>query len=426
MSSHLQQRPGYARITEASDLSLEIVILLVLGVFMVLFGLLLFKIHTGELPYNPDGTYGLFLVIVSFQTITMGKTPFGDLRRSRALILTGISTAVLGMTACFIPGTLTGLVRMLVGTVLLAGGTVLLAQLFFSEKKARTWMRIAGILRQLTVACGFVYAMTVVMGVITLSPGFTTDRQTAVLLIGYGAGFFYLSWCIRKAAKAYPSEQPPDGASSAPNPDNAGSARRFGLFRDASLPLMPAILILLGILLALLGLLLFPVNTGLLPFSPDGQLGVLLTLTAIQMMALGDTPLGRYTRSSLMILTGLVFAALGIVSCIVPGMLTGMIQTFLGLLNIIGGASSLIRRYAPMPHKSRVSASAPSPVPPTVRKLMLTQTVLNLVTVVFGVSMLVPSLVSGLVVAGILVVNGLLLFALASLLQELTRMQPSG
>ena len=66
---------------EESDLSLEIVILLILGVFMLLFGLLLFKIHTGDLPYNPDSTYGLFLVIVSFQVITMGKTPFGDLRR---------------------------------------------------------------------------------------------------------------------------------------------------------------------------------------------------------------------------------------------------------------------------------------------------------------------------------------------------------
>lgn len=44
-----------------SDLSLEVVILLVFGVFMLLFGLLLFRIHTGELPYAPpDSTYGSF------------------------------------------------------------------------------------------------------------------------------------------------------------------------------------------------------------------------------------------------------------------------------------------------------------------------------------------------------------------------------
>ncbi|MDD4470842.1 MAG: hypothetical protein PHT97_06775, partial [Methanoculleus sp.] len=44
------------------DISLEVVILLVFGVFMLIFGLLLFRIHTGELPYSPDSTYGLFLV----------------------------------------------------------------------------------------------------------------------------------------------------------------------------------------------------------------------------------------------------------------------------------------------------------------------------------------------------------------------------
>src|SRR5690554_3132624 len=80
-----------------SDLSLEVVILLVFGVFMSLFGLLLLRIQTGELPYAPDSTYGLFLVIVSFQVITMGKTPFGDLRRSWAVILLGVGTAVVGM-----------------------------------------------------------------------------------------------------------------------------------------------------------------------------------------------------------------------------------------------------------------------------------------------------------------------------------------
>jgi hypothetical protein len=51
------------------------------GKFMLLFGLLLLKIHTGVLPYNPDSTYGPFLVIVSFQTISMGKgTPLPSQR----------------------------------------------------------------------------------------------------------------------------------------------------------------------------------------------------------------------------------------------------------------------------------------------------------------------------------------------------------
>lgn len=189
-----------------SDLSLEVVILLVFGVFMSLFGLLLFRIHTGELPYAPDSTYGLFLVIVSFQIITMGKTPFGDLRRSWAVILLGVCTAVVGMAACFIPGLLAEPVRILVGILLSAGGAALLAQLFFSEDKARLWLKVPGILRHLTIACIIVYVLSIALGVVTLLPGITTDSVTAVLLIVYGIGFFYLAWSVRKVGRLYPPE----------------------------------------------------------------------------------------------------------------------------------------------------------------------------------------------------------------------------
>jgi hypothetical protein len=412
--------------TEESDLSLEVVILLILAVFMLLFGVLLFRIHTGALPYNPDSTYGLFLVLVSFQVITMGKTPFGDLRRSWALVIIGIGTAILGMAACFIPGYFTRFVRVLVGIVLFAGGIALLIQLLISEKKARMWMRIAGVLQHLTIACGLVYALTIVSGLITLFPGLTTNPQTAMILIIYGMSFFYLSWCIWKVGRSYPPEKPDDSALSMLHSDHADSKGLFRFFRDASLPLSLAILILLGILIILLGLLLFPVNLGVLPFSPDGQLGLMLTIMAIQMMALGDTPLGQYKRSWLMIIIGIVFAALGVASCIVPGMLTGMMQILLGLLNVIGGAAFFIKRFLTIRHEIRTPPPIPVIVPPVLKKLNVTQTVLNVVTMAFGLSMLVPGFVSGRIIAGILVINGLLLFILASFLQKVTRIQLSG
>lgn len=191
-----------------SDLSLEAVILIIFGVFMLLFGLLLFKIHTGDLPYAPDSTYGLFLVIVSLQVITMGKTPFGDLRRSWAVILLGISTAIVGMTACFIPGPLSEPVRVLVGLLLSAGGTALFLQLVIPEGRARTWVKVPGVLRHLTLACALVYLFSIVLGAVTLLPGTTTGPQTAVLLIIYGLSFFYLSWCIRAANRQYPPGRP--------------------------------------------------------------------------------------------------------------------------------------------------------------------------------------------------------------------------
>jgi len=202
-----QKQKTYVKMREEADLSLEVVILLVLGVFMLLFSLLLFGIHTGDLPYTPDSTYGLFLVIVSFQIITMGKTPFGDLRRSWMVVIIGICTAILGMFACFIPGYLTAPTRILVGIILFVGGIALLLQLFISEEKAKKWMKISGILQQLTIACGLVYMMSVLLGIVTLLPGITTDPQTAVLLLIYGISFFYLAWCIQKVTRLYPPEE---------------------------------------------------------------------------------------------------------------------------------------------------------------------------------------------------------------------------
>jgi hypothetical protein len=414
---------------EESDLSLEVVVLLIYGVFMLLFGLLLFKINTGRLPYNPDSTYGLFLVLVSFQIITMGKTPFGDLRRSWALIVIGMFTAMVGMTACFIPGYLTKIVRSLVGVFLLAGGIVLFIQLCISENKARLWLKIGGILGHLTMACALVYALGITLGLITLCSGAATVPQTTVLLMVWGLSFFYLSWCIWKAARTYGPGQAADSTSDILSPERSGSKRRLRLFQEASLPLPPAILILLGVLFSFLGLLLFPVILGLLPFSPDGQLGLLLTITAIQVMALGDTPIGHYTRSWFMIVIGLVCAALGVVSCIVPGLLTGMIRILLGIMNIMGGAAFFIRLFLLKLRGIKTPPESPVVMPPVFRKLMGTQLLVNSVTIAFGLSMLVPGLLSGLAglaVPTLLVMNGLILFRLASLMQKVTRLPASG
>lgn len=395
----------YIKIREESDLSLEVVILLILGVFMFLFGLLLFKISTGELPYTPDSTYGLFLVIVSFQVITMGKTPFGDLRRSWVLVLIGIITAIVGMVACFIPGQLTEMVRILVGVLLFAGGISLLLQLLFFEGKARTWIKIPGVLQHLTVACGVVYVITIVLGLITLIPGITSNFQTALFLLIYGISIFYLAWCIQKVARSYPPENL-----------KSISKEKGGLFKSlqsVSLSLSPAVVIMIGVLLFLLGCLLFPINQGTLPFSSDGELGLLTVILALQMTTLGETPLGQFKRSVIIIIVGIVFATLGIFSCIVPGILTGVLQILIGALNILGGVILLTMRFVPMIRGRKKHDPETGPPSSTVKKFMVTQTLLNLVAIAFGLSMIMPGMIPNTLVPVILIINGLLLFALA-------------
>ncbi|WP_338602340.1 hypothetical protein [Desulfoferula mesophila] len=403
----------------ASDLSLEVVVLLILGAFMLLFGVLLLAIKDGALPYTRDSAYGVFLVLVSFQTITMGKSPFGDLHRSWGLIIMGLGTGTFGMAACFIPGYLTEAIRVLVGLILSLGGPTLTVRLMASQGARKAWAGGSGMLKQLVVSCLLVYGLSFATGLITLFPGILGDGQTALLLICYGLAFFYLAWCLWRVAGIQGAHGYALPAQSAAGRSRPEAGWRAKLFAETSLPLSQAVLLMLAILLGFLGLLLFPVNLGLVAFSADGQLGLLLTLMAIQMMAMGDTPLGQYRRSWLMIALGLLLAGLGIFSSIVPGVVTVLVTVLLGPLNILGGAILLAKRFAPRLRKTACDPADQAAVPPVVKKLAATQTALNLAAILFGISMLLPGLLPGLLVAGILVVNGVLLLVLTSLLGEI-------
>lgn len=154
-----------------TDRPLEIDFLLITGVFMVILGLLLFGAAASRVPVNDDGIYGLSLVLFGFDTMTIGKTPFGDLRRSWVLVAVGLGAATLGMFVCFIPRVLTHLARASVGVMLLSGGLARLLKLFLVNDRARVWMREGGALCQMTAASTFAYVLRIAAGVVVLAPG---------------------------------------------------------------------------------------------------------------------------------------------------------------------------------------------------------------------------------------------------------------
>ena len=458
--------------TGGVDLSLEIIVLLIFGLFMALVGLLLLPIQRGALPHAPDSTHGLFLVLLSLQAITLGKTPFGDFRRSWLLVALGAGVGVVGMVGCFIPGLPREPLRLLVGLVLTAGGLTLLLGLLVARDRARLWLRGPAPLRHLTLAAGLVYGFSLLAGLVTLFPGLPAQHHTAILLLAFGASFFYLAGSLREVRRRFPIPIPPSPSpapASAPGGLDRAEGRsgwsqmRARLGEEAALSPAPAILFLLAILLGLLGILLFPVSRGLLPFSPDGQLGLMLVLMAIQMLALGDTPVGRFRRSGWLVAVGLGFAGAGIFACIVPGILTSSLQLLLGVLNLGGGLVLLTgqlwqrrrerekdkereregyketegerekdkdkeKEKAPVRQSLAIDpglaadpgspSRVPTPPPPLAR-LAVTQTLLNLVGIGFGLSMLVPGMLPLPVIAGILILNGGLLTQLALILRQL-------
>jgi hypothetical protein len=73
-----------------------------------------------------------------------------------------------------------------------------------------------------------------------------------------------------------------------------------------------------------------------------------------------------------------------------------------------------------MLHDIRHPPAEPVTVTPATKKLLITLTAFNIVTIIFGITVFVPGLIAGLALAGFLVIYGLLLFELAYLLRQVT------
>jgi hypothetical protein len=383
-----------------ATLPLESVILLIAGLAMLLAGALLFPIAAGVLPYYENGLRGLLLVMFALQIIALGKTPFGDFSRSKLLLTIGLAVAAVGIVHCFIPGVADRMARLLLVICFGPGGLMLLLQLCLAKDRLRGWVRHGGLLRRLAAACVAVYVLSMAIAVLIWDGSVLSTAATAATLLLYGAAIVYLAAVLRAVYAAYPQAE-------------------FPLKKGDDLSADQSMLLLTGLFMLLLGMLLIPVSIGLLPFSASGQLGLLMVIFAIQMLASGSTPLGPFPRTVLMVLGGLLFAALGIVACIVPGILVAALTVLVGILNILGGALTLIKLFLA---RRRETALTRGSVPSALANLFAVQLVLNLLSVMFGASMLVPGLIPGTVTGLILAANGGVLLYLLQLLRVIEKL----
>ncbi|HHT09291.1 MAG TPA: hypothetical protein GX009_03090 [Candidatus Atribacteria bacterium] len=388
------------RIFNKADLPLEVSILLIAGLMMLITGILLFPVSTGALPYYENGLYGLLLFIFALQIVTLGKTPFGDMSRSKPLIVIGVIIAAIGIVVCFIPNLLSQIPRILLFICFAPGGFLLLLQMFLSQEKLRTWVKYGGIFKHLIVGCGAVYVLSILIGLLILMQSLLTTMMTAAVGLIFGIAIIYLALVLRKIYLTYPEAEN----------TNPGTVE---LSTDKMMLLMT------GVFMLLLGILLIPVNLGQLPFSGSAQLGLLMVIFSIQMLASGSTPIGSFPRSWLMILFGLLFAALGIISSIIPGVLVKPLTLLIGILNILGGCITLVKILLPRLKKPQKSGGQ---VPPILQKLFVTQFIMGFLSILFGSSMLVSHLLPGLIVGVVLFANGCILLYLMSILLTLDKM----
>lgn len=388
------------------DRPLEVDFLAVLAIFMLILAGALFAADHAGVAIDGDAAFGLPLILIAFEMISLGKTPFGAVRRSWALLAAGLVLASLGMFACFIPGVLTSLARLAVGIVLLVGGFGLLIQLVFASGQARSWLRTGGVLTEITIACALAYTLSIVAGALVLLRDAVPLGWQAAAYLVYGVVLAFTALTLRRVARAYPENPPtPDGAERRP------------WLRDPGLSLPLANFLLTGVSLTLFGALLFPVGLGKLPYAPNGQFGVMLVLMAIQAMALGATPIGEVTRPALMAAIGLAFAAIGIAASLLPDLPSEWLNAALGLLNLGGGVKLVLNAGGPPSGPPRQPGAAPAarPGPKALRRIVRA---LGVLSILFGLTVFAPGALPLFALAGLLVLMGLLMFALVVLLRS--------
>lgn len=388
-----------SRFLATVDIPLEVAVLVVGALTLLLTGMLLFPIAAGDLGYFEGGLYGLLLVIFGVEIITLGKTPFGDLRRSKGVVAAGALIAAVGIVTCFVPDLLGNVPRILLFVCFGPGGLALIVQMALDKTKARTWWASGGILRHVVFASASVYLLSMVVAALLWLDEMLTASATAVVILIFAVAVFYLAGVLQVVYRRYPVTQEQ--------------------YRDGDLSADVALLLLIGLFLVLLGALLVPISLGSLPSSGSAQLGLLMVIFAVQMLASGTTPLGPFPRSPVIIVFGLIFAAIGIVACIIPDVFLTPLTLIIGVINIAGGAITLMKVAGQLgkPAEPQESRS------PILLQLIVVQALMGLLAITFGVSMLVAGLIPGAIVGAVLVANGCVLLFELRLLFLIQRQQ---
>lgn len=384
--------------SKRADIPSDLVILLIAGLTMVIAGLLLFAVYSGKVPYYENGLYGLLIFIYALQITVLGKTPFGGIsQRTLPVLMLGIIIACIGIVTCFVPDLLKSIPRAMLFMCFGPGGMILLLQMLFSKDKFPLWKKKGGILMKLAVNCAALYSLSIVISILLLDKDFIPESLTAFSVLLYGLLILSLTAVLYKVYALYPAaaKRPPGGI---------------------SLSDERAVILITGIFMVLLGLLLIPVTFGLLPFSGSAQLGLLVVIMSIQMTAFGNTPLRSFTRTRPLVFLGLLFASMGIISCIVPGIMLPWLTLIIAFLNIGGGAIPLVKMLTSLFSGEQKKTAQ---MPPVITKLLITQTTLNTLSIIFGTSMLIRNLIPGPVIGIVLTANGAVLLYLLSLLSKI-------
>ncbi len=169
------------------DLTATQSILLLLGLFMVLLGLLLIPVNLGWLAFAPSAQIGLLMVFFALQMLLAGETPLGVFPRNGLTIVCGLLFATAGIVSCLIPDLLLRPLTGLVGALNMANGALTLFKCRQAIKQGggERRARPSHALRLLKLQCAL-GVLALLFGASMLLPGVVPGLVIAVILTANG------------------------------------------------------------------------------------------------------------------------------------------------------------------------------------------------------------------------------------------------
>ena len=393
------------KLLEETNISLEVILLLVMGIVMLVLGCVLFLIAEGVLPYYEEGVVGLLLIIGSLQMQTTGKTQLGFLRRSWPVIITGFIIAMIGFVTCFVPGILGDFPKFLVVIFLGAGGILLLFQMFLSKDLYPLWKTLVDrVYTELYVSSGAVYILEILIALMIALQMFWQvffiPELWVIIFLAFGISLFYLAVTLHKIYQIHPES---DISTTTPGiPLDLVMGMQFAVF------------------MVVVGSLLFLVSLGLLPFAPSAQIGTMIVLLGVQALIVGNMMTFGFKRNWILLFIGLMFVAVGAFAVIVPDTILIFLSIFLGVFNILGGLYLFYILFGPKSESER-----PVQKPNGKDGLLLISNfglaILNVILmIIFGVATLIQNLIPVIIIGITLASWGLSQFVMLYI-QELAK-----
>ena len=399
------------KLFETMDISLEVILLLAVGLIMLVLGFVLFPISAGILPYYEDGVLGLLLIMFGLQIQTVGKTPLGFVKRSWSVLIPGIIITVTGFVTCFVPGIFAGIPRILVIIIFGIGGILQLLQLFLTKGMYRLWKTLGGgIFTHLSISSATVYILeiliAVLVGVQVYMPDVITLEILAVVILLFAIAIFYLAFTLKTVYRRYPES---DISTITPR-----------------IPLGTVMGMQNGFFMVVVGCLLIPVSLRLLPFAVSAQQGTMVVLLGVQALVVGSMMTFAFRRTVIIFLVGMVFVAVGAFAIIVPDVIVVLLVMFIGAFNILGGVYLLYNLLKPKPEPIETAPKLEG----RELRLMGLSLVLALLTIIlmitFGISSLIQNLIPGIIIGIILACFGLSQFVMLYVRSLGEKREPAG